>query len=174
MEIERTGLEKSFYEMCNKVVVEKGYELYDMDYVKGQKTLRLFIMDKKTQSAVIEDCILVDKALSPSFEENEWIPEDIILEVSSPGVYRRLRTKEHFELSLEKRIQIKYRGELDLCDDLKKEKELKNKILEGYLKAVTSKEEELILNIDVELKKKTVNIDININKIVKANWEPKL
>ena len=95
-EIKRTGIEEKFFTICCEVVKENGYVLYDMDYIIGSTTLRLFIMDPNTNTALIEDCVKVDRALSPFFEE-DWVPESIVLEVSSPGVYRPLKTLSHFE-----------------------------------------------------------------------------
>ena len=100
---ERTGVEKKFYHMCEPVVQEAGYRLYDMEYVPTSKVLRLYIQDPRTGSAVIDDCVKVDHALSPAFETETWIPEDVVLEVSSPGVYRHLSTLEHFKTSIARR-----------------------------------------------------------------------
>ncbi len=94
---ERAGLEKKFYLLCEPVVQEAGYKLYDLEYLNNQKVLRLYIEDPRTKSAVIEDCIKVDHALSPIFETETWIPEEIVLEVSSPGIFRELSTLEHFK-----------------------------------------------------------------------------
>lgn len=109
---ERTGLEKKFFLMCEPVVIEAGYTLYDLDYVLSQKILRLFIQDPRTGSALIEDCIKVDHALSPAFESETWIPEDVVLEVSSPGVYRHLSTLEHFKMSIGEIIAVVIMGQL--------------------------------------------------------------
>lgn len=64
-------------------------------------------MDPKTKSAVIEDCVKVDREFTPYCETEEWIPEDFVLEVSSPGVYRELRNPRHFELSQGEMISCK-------------------------------------------------------------------
>jgi ribosome maturation factor RimP len=98
MEIDKVkvGIEERFYPLCVQAAESVGLELYDMEYISGSSTLRVFVVDPKTNSAVIEDCVAVDRALSPYFEE-DWIPDDIVLEVSSPGVYRNLKTPKHFE-----------------------------------------------------------------------------
>ena len=74
----RTGLEEKFYKACETVTVEHDYVIYDMDYIQGSSTVRLFIMNPETKTAVIEDCIKVDRGLSPFFEE-DWVPEDVVL-----------------------------------------------------------------------------------------------
>ena len=63
-------------------------------------------MNEETQSAVIEDCIKVDKELSSYIEECQWMPENFTLEVSSPGLYRKIKTAQHYKLSIDKRIKV--------------------------------------------------------------------
>ena len=172
MEIERKGLEKKFFELVQDVVKGEGYELYDLEYLTGQKLLRLYIMDPETQTVVIEDCVQVDRALTEPFEQNDWIPEDVVLEVSSPGIYRKLRNKQHFEWSLEKRIALKYRGDLDFGEE-SKNRALKGQNLIGFLKGVNG-ESDFEITLEVPLKDKTINVNIDSKQLVKANWEPEL
>jgi len=109
---ERSGLEKKFFLMCEPVVQETGYRLYDLEYLTSQKLLRLYIQDPRTGSALIEDCVKVDHALSPAFETETWIPDDVVLEVSSPGVYRHLATLEHFNMTIGEVIAVVIMGQL--------------------------------------------------------------
>ncbi|MFZ4714074.1 MAG: ribosome maturation factor RimP [Bacteriovoracaceae bacterium] len=102
----RAGIESKFFELCQTVTESNGYELYDLEYLSGPKLLRLYIMNKSTQTAVIEDCIKVDNALSPFFESETWMPEEVTLEVSSPGIYRVFRTLNHFQMAVGKLISI--------------------------------------------------------------------
>lgn len=133
---DRAGLEKKFFLMCEPVVVETGYRLYDLEYVVAQKILRLYIQDPRTGSALIEDCIKVDHALSPAFESETWIPEDVVLEVSSPGVYRHVSTLEHFKMSIGEIIAVVITGQLsdeqtaDAPKGIKGEKKFRGKLLE--------------------------------------------
>lgn len=109
---ERIGVEKKFYHACEPVVQEAGYRLYDLEYINTSKVLRLYIQDPRTGSALIEDCIKVDHALSPVFETETWIPEEVVLEVSSPGVYRHLSNLEHFKMSVGEIISAVIIGQL--------------------------------------------------------------
>lgn len=109
---ERIGLEKKFFLLCDPVVQEAGYRLYDLEYITGQKLLRLYIQDPRTGSALIEDCVKVDHALSEPFEKEDWIPEEITLEVSSPGVYRHIANLDHFKMSLGEMVAVVIMGQL--------------------------------------------------------------
>ena len=109
---DRLGVEKKFFHMCEPIVQEAGYRLYDLEYITAQKLLRLYIQDPRTGSALIEDCVKVDHALSPAFEVETWIPEDVVLEVSSPGVYRHLVNLEHFKMSMGEILAVVVMGQL--------------------------------------------------------------
>jgi ribosome maturation factor RimP len=134
LDVSRTGVEAKFFELCEKVVPELGYRLYDMEYIKGQSLLRVYIMDEKTKSAVIEDCIQVDRALTPYIDEENWIPEELVLEVSSPGINRSLKTMAHFEESLNEQVKVTTRADLPAEGNADiTEKKLKNRKYQGNL-----------------------------------------
>lgn len=164
----RSGIELKLYELTKDIVSDNGYELYDVDYVPGSSTLRVFIMDAETKTAVIEDCIKVDRAFSPYCDEETWIPSDFVLEVSSPGVYRALKAYEHFVDAVDSIILCSITGNLD---DEEKEKLSKadknNKKFRGVLLAVNEKEiiidlngNELKLTFE-QLKKASLDPDLN-------------
>jgi len=164
----RTGIEAKFYEMCLKVVEEQGFVLYDLDYISGSSTLRVYIMDQETKTAVIENCIKVDRAMSPFFDEEEgesWIPKDIVLEVSSPGVFRSLRTHEHFEMAKTAIIKCVIQGNLAAEIIEAAPKALKGiKSFRGKLVQVTEKTILLDIN-DFEL-------SLDFEQIKKASLDP--
>ncbi len=91
---ERIGKEKQLWKLCHKVADEIELELYDLEY--QSKLLRVFVQNPQTKTALIEDCVRFDRALTPYLEEAEWVPKGLTLEVSSPGVYRQLKTHQHF------------------------------------------------------------------------------
>ena len=103
---ERQGLEKRFFELSVKVVAEQGLQLYDMDYLSGNGEWRIFVYNEETNTAVIEDCVRVDKALTPYVEDSDWMPENLTLQVSSPGIDRSLKSIDHFEKVIGKRVKL--------------------------------------------------------------------
>lgn len=167
---ERTGLEKKFYLMCDPVVQETGYRLYDLEYVATQKVLRLYIQDPRTGSAVIEDCVKVDNALSPAFETESWIPEDVVLEVSSPGVYRHISTLEHFKMSLGEMIAVVIMGQLseeqtkDAPKGIKGEKKFRGKLLAANDEDYTVELKNFPLKLTYKQTKK-VNLDPDLKSV---------
>ena len=163
----RTGVALKLHELTEKIVSECGYTLYDDEYITGSSTLRVFIMNDETKTAVIEDCIKVDRSFSPYCEELDWIPNDFVLEVSSPGVYRSLKTHKHFELAIGEFIEFSISGSLDLPDGAKFSKSvMKAKKLRGFLKEVMSEK------IKIEVEK--IEIEIAFSQMKKANLDPDL
>ncbi|MBA2403181.1 MAG: hypothetical protein H0V66_00295 [Bdellovibrionales bacterium] len=161
---ERVGLEKKFLHMCEPVVQEAGYRLYDIEYVTAQKVLRLYIQDPRTGSALIEDCIKVDKALSPAFETETWIPEDVVLEVSSPGVFRHVANLEHFKMSIGEIVSVVIMGQLaeeqteGAPKGMKSEKKFRGKLLEVNPDDYVIEVKGFILKLNYKQTKK-VNLD---------------
>lgn len=165
MELEktRTGIELKLFELTSSIVSENGYELYDVEYISGSSTLRVYIMDNDTKTAVIEDCIKVDRAFSPSCETEQWIPNDFVLEVSSPGVYRSLKTREHFVNVLGQIILCSVTGDVskEMPKEFKKSKKLRGKLIK-------IEDDGIILDLqDFELK-------LDFTQIKKANLDPDL
>ena len=157
-------LEKKFWELSTAVAAETGYELYDLEYLNRDKLLRVFIADKETGSALIEDCVKVDRAFTPHVEEADWIPDDFVLEVSSPGVYRNLRSGEHLESAVGERILVKTNSPLEQESLPKKMKGSKK--VRGILKECDN--QKLILDAD------GIEIEIHFHEIKKANLDPEL
>lgn len=162
----RTGIEEKFYNLCSKVVPENGLQLYDMEYVAGSFTLKVFIFDKETGTAVIEDCVKIDRALTPFIDEEDWVPEQLVLEVSSPGMFRDLRTLEHFQNAVGEMISCTITGKLDPDVTAKLPKKIAgSKKFRGKLELVTETnikldlmDSELLLSFE-QLKKASLDPD---------------
>jgi ribosome maturation factor RimP len=167
---ERAGLEKKFFLMCEPVVQETGYRLYDLEYIATQKVLRLYIQNPSTGSALIEDCVKVDNALSPAFETETWIPEDIVLEVSSPGVFRHISNLEHFKMSLGEVLAVVIMGQLsdeqlvNAPKGLKGEKKFRGKLLEVSGETFTIEVKGFPLKVNYKQVKK-VNLDPDLKSV---------
>lgn len=167
--VERKGIEKRFFDLCFKIVKSENLSLYDMEYIPGQSELRVFIQDEKTGTALIEDCVRVDRAFTPYIEAEEWMPESLTLQVSSPGLYRKLRTLEHFQSAIGKVILVAIKKKLapkDFENDDVDSKKLlgEKKIIGTLLKAEGT---EIVLETE-ELK---VKVKIKFENIKRANLE---
>ena len=103
-----------------------GYELVDLDVrIGGDGLLRVFI--DHPDGIALEDCETVSRQLSAFLDVEDPLPGHYVLEVSSPGIERRLRTLEHFERFAGNEVKVelkrktdgrrKLRGELKGVDD---------------------------------------------------------
>jgi ribosome maturation factor RimP len=100
-------------------------ELYDIVTLKenGNNIFRVYITNKDGVS--IEQCSEVTKIISPILDIDEPMQEEYILEVSSPGVERKLKKLKHFAASINEMVKIKLntleviKGKiLDVKDDI--------------------------------------------------------
>jgi ribosome maturation factor RimP len=164
---ERSGMEKKFFHMCEPVVLEAGFRLYDIEYLANQKLLRLYIQDPRTGSAVIEDCVKVDHALSPVFESETWIPDDVVLEVSSPGVFRHLANLEHFKMSIGETLMVVIMGILSEEQTVGAPKSIKaDKKIRGKL--VSIDKDDFVLDVA------GFNLKLTYKQVKKVNLDPDL
>jgi ribosome maturation factor RimP len=162
---ERTGLDKKFWSLAQEVVRAQNLELYDLEYLPGQKLLRLYIMDPQTQTAVIEDCIRVDHAMTPYFESETWMPEEVTLEVGSPGVYRHVNSLAHFQMGIGEIHAVSIVGTLDenLNPDLSKKLRSAKKF-RGQL--IEAKPDAIVLSVEDH------RVTIPLSAIKKAQLDP--
>jgi ribosome maturation factor RimP len=154
--------------MAQNAVHEAGMALYDMEYVPQKKFLRLYIINQETKTAVIEECVKVDHFMTPLLEDLNGIPEGITLEVSSPGLYRDLKNRQHFEWSTGMRVKVY----LQTTTSLLNAKGKKITEIHGVLKEVVDDANGFALGILPEKEKKLVYV--TSNDIRKALTDPKI
>lgn len=99
-------VEIKFKALLEKELPALGLNLYDVKFRPSSGELTAFIFDPKTGTALIEDCIKVDHALTPYFENESLALDKITLEVSSPGIYRHLNSIEHFKNAIGEKILV--------------------------------------------------------------------
>ena len=86
--------------LLEPVMEENNFELVDVEYVKeaGNWYLRAYI--DKEGGITINDCELVNRTLSDIMDKEDFIPDAYILEVSSPGLGRKLKKDKDFRRSI--------------------------------------------------------------------------
>ena len=103
--------------LLQPILEKNNYELYDVEFIKegGNWYLRVYI--DKDGGITIDDCELVSKALSDLLDEHDFISESYMLEVSSPGLGRRLKRDKHFEKSIGEEVEVKLFRPIDKKKD---------------------------------------------------------
>ena len=88
------------------IVEEKGYELVDVEYVKEGSNWYLRAYVEKEGVRTINDLEAVSRKLSDLLDEEDFISDAYILEVSSPGLGRPLKKDKDFDRSIGEEIEI--------------------------------------------------------------------
>ena len=88
------------------IVEEKGYELVDVEYVKEGSNWYLRAYVDKEGGITINDLEAVSRKLSDLLDEEDFISDAYILEVSSPGLGRTLKKDKDFDRSIGEEIEI--------------------------------------------------------------------
>nr|WP_302689223.1 ribosome maturation factor RimP [uncultured Eubacterium sp.] len=88
------------------IVEEKGYEMVDVEYVKEGSNWYLRAFIDKLGGITINDLEGVSRKLSDLLDEEDFISDAYILEVSSPGLGRPLKKDRDFDRSIGEEIEV--------------------------------------------------------------------
>lgn len=86
---------------------EFGFELVDVEYVKegGSWYLRAYI--DKEGGITVNDCEAVARRMNDLLDEEDFVEESYIFEVSSPGLGRPLKKEKDYIRSIGKDVEIR-------------------------------------------------------------------
>ena len=100
-------------EIITPTATEMGYYLWDVEFVKegADKYLRITIDNE--EGITIEDCEKFHRAIDPLLDEADPISEAYILEVSSPGIERELKTPQHIDACEGWDVEVKLYAAID-------------------------------------------------------------
>jgi len=92
--------------IIKNIVEDNGCELYDIEesVENDNKYFRVYIT--KPGGVTLNDCTAINNLISPIFDVEEPIKDKYFLEVSSPGIERKLTKKEHFEKSIGENVKV--------------------------------------------------------------------
>jgi ribosome maturation factor RimP len=160
----RTGLELKFFELTQTILADLGLKLYDLDWHGPSGDLKVYIVNPETNTAVLEDCVKVDRAYNPYVETESWIPENLVLEVSSPGLFRQLTALWHFRDVVGQDVTLSLAKKIDEAQYPDFPKVLRNnQKIKVKLESVSER--------GVVVEAKGVKVEIPFEQIKKANLE---
>ncbi len=99
------------------IVEQFGFELVDVEYVKEGGTWYLRGYIDKPGGITINDCEAVSRQFSDRMDEEDFIPDSYVMEISSPGLDRPLRKPKDFERSIGKEVEIRTYRPVDHCKE---------------------------------------------------------
>jgi ribosome maturation factor RimP len=82
-----------------------GYDLVDLDFRPGRSGLVRVFIDKEP-AVGLSDCEVVSEQIGALLDVEDPIPSGYVLEVSSPGIDRRLRTADHFARVVGQEVRV--------------------------------------------------------------------
>lgn len=100
-------------ESAEQICEKNNVYLYDIEYQKEGKNQVLRIYIDKDEGVDIDCCETVSRALSDLLDEQNLIQTAYHLEVSSPGVERKLTKQWHFEKVIGKKIELSLYAPID-------------------------------------------------------------
>jgi ribosome maturation factor RimP len=108
--------------------------------------------------------VKVDRAFTPFIESETWMPENLTLEVSSPGLFRFLTSLEHFKGVEGQEITLGLTKKIDETIYPDFPKVLRNN-LKIKVKLLEAKDQSIVFDA------RGVQIEIPYTQIKKANLE---
>jgi ribosome maturation factor RimP len=160
----RSGMELKFYDIALNILNDLKLEIYDLEWNAPSGELCLFIMDPITKTALIEDCIKVDRAFTPYIESETWMPENLTLEVSSPGLFRSLTSLLHFRGVVGEEVTLGLAKKIDEVIYPDFPKVLRNN-LKIKARLLEAGDESILVDV------KGVKLELPYTQIKKANLE---
>ena len=102
------------------ILEENQFELVDVEFVKeaGSWHLRAYI--DKEGGITIDDLTLVNHAMSDLLDQEDFIEESYILEVSSPGLLRPFKKPKDFKRNIGNDVEVKLFAPIQWEQDGKK------------------------------------------------------
>ncbi|ACO03834.1 conserved hypothetical protein [Persephonella marina EX-H1] len=138
-------------EMLQPLLEERGLKLVDIEYVtEGKPVLRIYIYNP--EGTTIEDCEWISRRIGALLDIEDLIPVSYTLEVSSPGLERKLKNVEEYDIFKGRDIKIVLKEPVD-----------KKNVIKGVLKGREDN------NIIVEEEGEEVRIPLE--NIARANLE---
>lgn len=118
-------IEEQARKLALPVIEQNGCKLWDVRFEKeGAMWYLRVLFDLDGESLDSDRCEEISKPINDLFDKQSFIEQVDILEIGTPGIYKRLRTSEHFQSCMGKRITAQVKTE--------KGEEFVTGILEAY------------------------------------------
>jgi len=144
---------KQVEEWMAPICATTGTDLIDLIYEQENGTWYLRIFIDTDAGLTMDECVQVTELISAKLDEEDFIAEEYMLEVSSPGAERPLKSREDLEGAIGMYINVQVKEAIDDISEF-----------QGDL--LSFEGESLILECLFKTRKKKINI--NYDKVKKA------
>jgi len=109
----KKSISELVWSLALPIVEKAGCELVDVEYVKEGGSWILRIIIDKDGGVSHEDCERVSQPLNDLLDEKDPISHPYYLEVSSPGLERRLKRPRDYERAIGEPVEIRLFSAVD-------------------------------------------------------------
>jgi ribosome maturation factor RimP len=103
----KQDIEAKAAELVAPILAGLGLELWDAEYLHDREGWVLRLLIDKPGGVSLEDCAAGSHAVETLLEVEEVVPHQYHLQVSSPGLERRLKRPDHFRKVEGKKVTLK-------------------------------------------------------------------
>ena len=105
-------LDRKVREEIENSINSIGFELMEIECSPNSNGLKIVTFIDHLDGVTLDDCVKASKLIEPILD-NKNEESAYLLEVSSPGLNRKLITKEHFDRFIGKTVKIKLKEKID-------------------------------------------------------------
>jgi ribosome maturation factor RimP len=96
------------WQIAEPLVTEYGMEIVDIDYRREARgNVLRFYLGREVGGVTLDELTAMSRRLGAAVDVHDVVPGRYLLEVSSPGINRRLRQPGHFRRYLGKRVRVR-------------------------------------------------------------------
>lgn len=99
-------LSEQIKEKAMPILSQQGVELVDLLTNRGRRRTTIRLLVDKPEGITLDECARLNKEIGQALEEASIMQDSYILEVSSPGLDRPLKTTRDFERALGKSVRV--------------------------------------------------------------------
>ena len=104
-------------QLIQPIIDANNFELVDVEFVKEGSEWYLRVYIDKDGGITVDDCEVVSRAFNEILDREDYIQEQYIFEVSSPGLLRPLKKEKDYKRSIGKKIDIKLFKAVEKCKE---------------------------------------------------------
>ena len=91
----------------SELLLKEGFHLVDIAIQKGkEKIVSLFVFNHDSEKMGIEAIAKLNDVVSPVLENLDFLGENFLLEISSPGIFRKIKFIKEFDLFKGKKMHV--------------------------------------------------------------------
>ena len=103
----RGNTAETIYHLVKPLADELNLEIWDVVYLKEGADWYVRVFIDKEDGISIDDCVALTQELNPVLDKTDPVPNEYILEVSSPGINRKLTRPEHYQKYIGEMLRVK-------------------------------------------------------------------